>query len=132
MPPDWLLAGPFPAEFPTGERCAITELLNDPACPGVSLALARVPPGTTTRLHALRGIEERYVVIRGEGRVEVGGVVAAVRAGDRVLIPAGVPQRIANTGAEDLAFHCVCTPRFVPEAYLDLEADAATEPPAPS
>ena len=53
MPPDWLLPGPFPPEFATDERCLITELLNDPACPEVSLALARVAPGVTTRLHAL-------------------------------------------------------------------------------
>jgi hypothetical protein len=38
-----------------------------------------------------------------------------------VLIPPDAPQRIANTGAGDLEFHCLCTPRFRPEAYVDLE-----------
>ena len=119
-PPDWLLQGPFPPEKATAERCRITELLNDPACPEVSLALARVRPGVTTRLHALTGIAERYVILRGEGVVEVGGRRAPVRAGDRVLIAPGVPQRIRNTGSGDLEFHCICTPRFRPEAYVDL------------
>jgi mannose-6-phosphate isomerase-like protein (cupin superfamily) len=119
--PGFLLSGPFPAEFPTGERCAITELLNHPACPEVSLARARVAPGVTTRLHSLAGIVERYVILAGGGVVEVGGIAAAVGPGDRVLIPAGMPQRIACTGAGDLVFDCVCTPRFVPAAYVDLE-----------
>jgi mannose-6-phosphate isomerase-like protein (cupin superfamily) len=119
MPP-WLLPGPFRPELATDERCAITELLNDPVCPEVSLALARVAPGVTTRLHAVEGTAERYVVLAGSGVVEVGGESAAVGPGDRVLIPAGTPQRIANTGASDLVFHCICTPRFLPGAYVDL------------
>jgi mannose-6-phosphate isomerase-like protein (cupin superfamily) len=128
MTPPWLLPGPFRPEFGTDERCAITELLNDPACPEVSLARARVAPGVTTRLHAVEGIVERYVILAGRGVVEVAGEAAAVGAGDRVLIPAGVPQRIANTGATDLVFDCVCTPRFVPEAYVDLGDPDPPEP----
>ena len=38
-----------------------------------------------------------------------------------MLIPAGVPQRITNSDASDLVFDCICTPRFMPAAYLDLE-----------
>ena len=121
MPQDWLIPGPFPAEFATEERCFITELLNDPACPEVSLARARVPPGVTTRLHALAGIVERYLILRGTGRVEVAGASAPVAPGDRVLIAADATQRITNTGADDLEFYCLCTPRFRPEAYRDLE-----------
>lgn len=125
MSPAWLIPGPFPPEFATPERCAITELLNDPACPEVSLALARVAPGVTTRLHAVVDTVERYLILRGQGLVEVGGEAQAVGPGDRVVIAAGVPQRITNTGQAPLEFHCVCTPRFRQEAYRDLEADAA-------
>jgi len=119
MPP-WLIPGPFQAEFHTDERCFITELLNLPESPEASLAVARVPPGVSTRLHAVRGTVERYVVVSGEGVAEVDGLTATVGPGDRVIIPAGAPQRIANTGAADLVFYCVCTPRFMPEAYADL------------
>lgn len=121
MPP-WLIPGPFPAEFDTDERCAITELLNVPQSPAASLALARVAPGVTTRLHAVAGTVECYVILEGSGRVEIGGESAAVSAGDRVVIPAGVPQRISNTGAGTLAFYCICTPRFDPANYRDLDA----------
>lgn len=120
MPSDWLLPGPFPAPFETDERCTITELLNDPACPDVSLAHAVVAPDVTTRLHVLCGIVERYVILRGKARAEIGGITADVGPGDRVLIPEGVTQRITNTGDEPLEFHCICTPRFRPEAYTDL------------
>lgn len=118
--PPWFLPGPFPPEFATGERCAIVEELNDPACPDVSLARARVAPGVTTRNHLLRGTVERYVIQEGGGRVEIGGETRDVAPGDRVLIPADVAQRITNTGDADLVFQCICTPRFLPENYVDL------------
>jgi mannose-6-phosphate isomerase-like protein (cupin superfamily) len=35
-----------------------------------------------------------------------------------VRIPAGVRQRITNIGNADLLFYCVCSPRFLPEAYV--------------
>lgn len=123
MPPDWILPGPFPPEIETGERCAITELLNDPAVPEVSLAQSRVQPGVTTELHVLDGISERYVITKGQGLMEVDGRSWAVKTGDRVLIEPGLPQRITNTGEGVLVFHCVCTPRFQPQAYRSLEED---------
>lgn len=110
-------------EFWTEERCFIVELMNDPAEPGVSLALARVEPGVTTRLHRLDGIIERYVVRNGRGIAEVGGARQRLEAGDQMIIPAGATQRISNDGDTDLEFYCVCTPRFQEDRYVDLEAD---------
>jgi mannose-6-phosphate isomerase-like protein (cupin superfamily) len=109
-------------EYPTEERCHINELSNDADDAAASIAQARVGPGVTTRWHRLKGIAERYVIVSGRGRVEVGGLAPQdVGPGDVVLIPPLVPQRIANTGAEDLVFLAVCTPRFLPGAYEDLE-----------
>ena len=119
-PPAWLLPGPPPPAFATDERCTITEILNAAACPQVSLALAEVAPGVTTRLHAVAETLEVYVILRGRGVAEVDGVAAAVGPGDRVVIPVGAPQRIANVGTEPLAFHCLCTPRFAQANYRDL------------
>ncbi|MFO1144802.1 MAG: hypothetical protein U1E59_20975 [Amaricoccus sp.] len=45
----------------------------------------------TTRLHAVLGTVERYLILSGHGLVEVVGETAPVGPGDRVLIPAGVP-----------------------------------------
>ncbi len=114
------------AEYWFEEGCHISELWNDPADELVSVARARVAPGDRTRLHLLEGITERYVVIEGTGRVEVGDrPPGLVRPGDVVVIPPGVPQRIANTGTGDLVFLAVCTPRFTPDAYRDIEDDPA-------
>jgi mannose-6-phosphate isomerase-like protein (cupin superfamily) len=109
--------------FQTRERCAIRELLNDPSDPAASLAEATVPSGVITERHAL-SVSERYVITSGEGRVELDGDWTPVKAGDAVLIPAGTPQRIENTGGAPLVFLCLCTPRFTPEAYESLEETA--------
>lgn len=118
--PAWLLRGSPPGPFATTERCTITEILNDPACPALSLARAEVAAGVTTQLHALDGITECYVIRSGRGRVEIGGESAEVGPGDRVVIGPGIAQRITNAGAEPLVFDCLCTPRFRPTCYRAL------------
>lgn len=109
-------------EYYTDENCHILELSNRADDPAVSIARARVAPGETTRWHRLTGIEERYVILEGRGRVEVGDRAAEdVVAADVVHIPAGHRQRIRNTGVTDLVFLAICTPRFVRSAYEGLE-----------
>jgi mannose-6-phosphate isomerase-like protein (cupin superfamily) len=110
------------AERLTHERCQILELQNFPADPACSIAQARVAPHTTTRWHRLSGITERYVILAGSGQVEIGREPATpIGPLDVVHIPPEVPQRITNTGSTDLVFLCVCTPRFVQDAYTDIE-----------
>jgi mannose-6-phosphate isomerase-like protein (cupin superfamily) len=110
------------SEFEIAERCAIVEIVNDPADPAVSVARARVSPGITTAWHRLHGTTERYVVLEGRGRVEVGDLPPTeIGPGDAVIIPAMCRQRIANPGPADLVFLAICTPRFVPQAYESLE-----------
>ena len=108
-------------EYWFDEGCHITEWLNDPADPALSVARARLAPGTGTRWHSLTATFERYVLLSGKGRVEVGDMQRRVATGDVVLIPAGVRQRIHNDGTEDLVFLALCTPRFTPECYVDLD-----------
>jgi mannose-6-phosphate isomerase-like protein (cupin superfamily) len=122
-----VLATSSAPEFETAERCHIRELSNSTDDEQVSIARARVEPGVTTALHRLRGIEERYLILEGTGRVEVGGpdLAADVSPGDVVWIPPGVTQRITNTGAIDLVFLCICTPRFDRRCYELMEAGPA-------
>ena len=110
------------AEYETPERCAILELSNDADDPDVSIARARVAPGVTTAWHKLKSVAERYVILSGEGRVEVGELEPQdVGPEDVVRIPPDVRQRITNTGDEELTFLAICTPRFTPECYITLE-----------
>jgi mannose-6-phosphate isomerase-like protein (cupin superfamily) len=100
------------------EGCFILELLNSEQDPGVSIARARVEPGQETRLHHLEGLVERYVILAGQGRLELGGLPPKeVGLGDVAVIPPGCPQKIANSGSRDLVFLVVCTPRFTRQAY---------------
>jgi mannose-6-phosphate isomerase-like protein (cupin superfamily) len=110
------------AEYYFVEGCHINELLNAPDDAAVSIARARVAPGVATRWHRLRDIVERYVIVSGKGRVEIGDLPGEdVTAGAVVLIPPLCRQRITNTGDEDLVFLAICSPRFRPEAYEDIE-----------
>ena len=110
------------AEFYTPERCFINELSNIDADPDASIARARVPAGVTTRWHRVVGTTERYVLLSGSGRAEVGNLPAQdVSVGDVVLIPPGCRQRITNIGADDLIFLAICTPRFRPDIYEDID-----------
>jgi mannose-6-phosphate isomerase-like protein (cupin superfamily) len=69
---------------------------------------------------------ERYVLLEGRGRVEVGTLPPEdVGPGDVVAIPPSCPQRITNTGERDLVFLAICSPRFRPEAYEDIEQPQA-------
>ena len=108
-------------EFWTDERCFISELCNTELAPDSSLAIARVEPGVTTQLHALAGINETYIVIEGEGEMEVDGEQFQIANGDQVVIPPGVSQRVTSTSDIDLRFYCLCTPRFTPNSYKNLE-----------
>jgi mannose-6-phosphate isomerase-like protein (cupin superfamily) len=110
------------AEYHTDELCYINELSNTPDDPELSIARARVARGATTRWHRLAGTAERYVIIEGHGRVEVGRMAPQdVAPGDVVIIPPMCPQRITNLGQGDLVFLAICTPRFTQEAYEDIE-----------
>ncbi len=112
-------------EFYTPEKCYITELSNTKNDPDTSIARARVRPGVSTRWHRLKGTIERYYIVSGSGRVEIGELPAQpVNAGDMILIPAMCRQRITNIGTDDLIFLAICTPRFTQESYEDIEADS--------
>lgn len=109
-------------EFYTPEACYITELWNTAEDPDVSIARARVEPGVTTRWHRLIDVAERYCILSGKGRMEVGDLPPReMESGDMVIIPPMHRQRITNIGSEDLIFLAICSPRFSREAYEDLE-----------
>ena len=109
-------------EFETPERCWIKETANDEGDAVVSIARARVTPGVTTAWHKLAQVTERYIIISGRGRVQIGQADPVdVEAGDVVRIPADTPQRIENSGESDLVFYAVCSPRFHESCYIRLE-----------
>jgi len=110
------------SELKTDERCYIVETANDSGDEFVSISRARVEPNVTTAWHKLHGISERYIIVSGQGRVELSNLDPVdVFEGDVVRIPADTPQRITNIGQSDLVFYAVCTPRFLKSCYVSLE-----------
>ncbi len=110
-------------EFWTNERCHIRELINAESISDFSLADSRVEAGVVTELHSL-SVREWYYIKQGSGLMEVGGgPQIEVGPGDTVEIPAGVSQRITNTGDTDILLQCVCMPRFTMDCYKSLEDD---------
>lgn len=106
------------------EGCHILELFNTPDDSSVSIARARVEPGVETTLHRLSGIQERYLIQSGQGLVTLGKQAPfSVKTNDIVFIDINVPQKIMNTGKEDLIFLAICTPRFTTEAYHECKED---------
>ena len=108
-------------EYYFDEGCFITELSNTSDDPELSIARARVEPGVTTKWHSLKDTTERYVILEGIGRVEVGNLEPQeVTAGDIVIIPPGERQRISNIGEGGLIFLAICSPRFDESVYVSL------------
>lgn len=108
-------------EFYIDEGCYITELSNFEDDPSLSIAKARVEPGVTTKLHQLIDTIERYVILEGEGLIEVGGLPPKeVSSFDVVIIPASCAQKITNKGDSDLIFLAICTPRFNQQCYEEI------------
>lgn len=108
-------------EYYFAEGCFITELSNSTDDLQLSIARARVEPGKTTNWHCLQGVTERYVILEGTGRVEVGNLEPQlVNAGDVVIIPPEERQRITNIGDDDLIFLAICSPRFEESLYVSM------------
>jgi len=99
------------------DRSILCELLHPDKTPGAgnlacSIAHAIVPPGESTLPHVLDKSTEIYYILEGTGAMTIGSKTAPVRPGDCILIPPGSVQHIANTGAGDLIFLCVVSPKW--------------------
>jgi len=103
------------------EGLFVTELLNDPASPGLSVARCRLPGLATTQRHWL-SVDEWYLIEAGDGLMHLGEETFAVGPGDTVMITQGTAQAITNTQETDLVFQVVCTPRFTPACYTACAA----------
>jgi mannose-6-phosphate isomerase-like protein (cupin superfamily) len=83
-----------------------------------SLAEATLEPGHATQRHFHRQSEEIYVVLEGEGELEIDGEIRHVGSGDAALIPPGAWHEIRAAGL--LRFLCCCAPPYTHEdTYLE-------------
>jgi mannose-6-phosphate isomerase-like protein (cupin superfamily) len=95
----------------------LAELLHPDKVPGAqklrcSIAHAIVPKGEATLPHLMKTSTELYYILEGSGEMHIGSRSEPVHAGQIVLIPRGRSQYIRNTGAGDLIFLCIVTPKW--------------------
>jgi mannose-6-phosphate isomerase-like protein (cupin superfamily) len=77
-----------------------------------SLAEAIIDVGKVTRPHRHLKTEELYHFTAGEGTMTLGDDVFAIKQGDTVCIPPGMPHRVHNTGNTPLKILCCSTPPY--------------------
>jgi mannose-6-phosphate isomerase-like protein (cupin superfamily) len=100
--------------FTTKDGSTIRVLL-DAALGGAveqSLAEAWLEPGQATDRHYHAQTEEIYVLLDGEGEMEVEGDRRRVGPGDAILIPAGAWHQIRADDGAAVRFLCCCAPPY--------------------
>jgi len=82
--------------FTTEDGSEIRELLahRNSSIRNQSLAEATLRMGQSTRAHYHPKADESYYILRGEGRMKIGGEERRVGACGAFAIPAGTPDRI--------------------------------------
>lgn len=110
--------------FTTLDGSTIREVVGPAWTPAEnqSLAEATIPAGTGTIAHVHHRSEELYLLRAGEATMWLGEERRRVRAGDCVVIPPGVPHRIAADEARDVVLWCCCAP-----AYSDADTELLEE-----
>jgi mannose-6-phosphate isomerase-like protein (cupin superfamily) len=77
---------------------------------GMLVGLNAFEPGQEHALHAHAGMDKMYVVVEGEGVFLLEDRELAMRNGDMLIAPEGVPHGVRNTGATRLLVLVVLAP----------------------
>jgi mannose-6-phosphate isomerase-like protein (cupin superfamily) len=78
--------------------------------PRLLVGLNAFEPGQQHRLHAHADQDKVYFVLEGTGRFLLEGRELAMKAGDLLVAPEGVPHGVHNTGAARLLVLAVLAP----------------------
>ena len=78
--------------------------------PRLLVGLNAFEPGQEHQLHAHAGQDKVYHVLEGEGLFLLEGRELAMRAGDLLVAPEGVPHGVRNNGASRLLVLAVLAP----------------------
>ena len=111
------------APYVTKDGSTIRELMH-PVVHGnshLSLAEARITPGSSTFLHIHAITEEIYHITAGCGVMTLGGEKFMIGAGDTICIPPGTAHKVENISEVELVILCCCVPAYSHEDTLLLE-----------
>lgn len=96
--------------------------LNVPAAP-MTISRYKVDVGDSVSLHVHTGKAEYWVIVAGNGTVQIGEAQFPVEEGDVVVTPPHVPHALHNTGTVVLDFLNLVKPEGV-EAITTTELRA--------
>jgi quercetin dioxygenase-like cupin family protein len=85
----------------TGEWIEFTAVAADTGGHLVRFSWRSVPGGVITE-HVHPHQEERFIILAGEARFTLGGEERIARAGETVVVPAGVPHSEGNPGPGEI------------------------------
>ncbi len=94
------------APVSAGQDTSIQILISPEEGPHFAMRRFTMKPGGGMPLHT-NAVEHEQYVLQGQAHVVIGETTYEVKAGDVVLIPAGVPHSYQNIGAEDFVFLCL-------------------------
>jgi quercetin dioxygenase-like cupin family protein len=94
----------------------VCELISGPlnGASDTMLGFSTWAPGASTK-QLVHEVDELAYIVSGEGKLSVGDEMVAYRAGDGVLIPAGVPHGVVNDSDADMTMVYVFSyPQYPP------------------
>lgn len=97
------------------------DLGTEGATDGVKTLYVEIAPGGRIMPHA-HGAEV-FFVLEGHGRFSVGSKEAAIRSGDRIIVPRGRVQAVINEGEGPLRLLAIqppSGPRYFGAKFIDL------------
>lgn len=110
-------------QFIAGDKTILREVLhpkNDDIDLPYSIAQCIIKKGNASIPHILQKSSEVYYFLEGEGKAWIDGKSQAVKAGDTLLMPAGVEQYVENTGGNDMTFLCIVSPPWAEDEEVVL------------
>jgi quercetin dioxygenase-like cupin family protein len=115
----------------TGEWITYTALAEDSDGQLVRFTWRSVPGGVITE-HVHPGQEERFTILAGEAHFTLNGAELVARAGETLVVPAGVPHSEGNPGPAEIEGVVELRPALHTkewhEALAGLVADGKTTP----
>ncbi len=105
----------------------VCELLSGPrnGAVGSMLGYSVWAPGASTK-QLVHEVDELAYIIEGEGKLSIGKESVSYRAGQAVLIPAGVPHGVVNDSAAPMSMvYVFSSPEYPPTREADADPGSA-------
>jgi quercetin dioxygenase-like cupin family protein len=112
-------------ELPGGHH--VCELISGPlnGAAATMLGFSTWQPGAATK-QLVHEVDELCYIVAGEGKLSVGADLVSYRAGQAVLIPAGVPHGVVNDSAAPMSMvYVFSSPEYPPTLDAAAVADDA-------